>query len=182
MGHELAGVGGQLFEQAILGWSQSYLLPIYRDEASSEIDPNPPIFEHRRGRKRLTSTTEERSNPCQELFAAEGFGEVIVGPEVERPDLILIGLPSAEDENRNGGVLSNLLADGKAVESGHDQIEYHQIGRPVLQDLECFLSAHGASRIERFTQKTSNEGDEIRIVVYHKRPGFVHATSLRAIG
>jgi hypothetical protein len=181
MRHQLAGIRGELLEKPIFRWGQPHFLAFHGDEAAPKVDANAPIFEDRRRRQRLPSAAQEGTNASQKLISAKWLGEVIVSAQIERADLVLIGLSATEDQNGNRRLLPNLLTDGEPVQATHDQVQNDQIRGPVLEDVECLLAASSAARIARLAQQTTDQGDEVGVIVYYEHPSFVHFTSLFVI-
>ena len=73
-----------------------------------------------------------------ELFHGEGFGEVIVGTELEAGKHILLeGLGGEEHDGYLGIGLTYLFSQGKTVFLGHHDIEHAEV---VLLLHECFIA------------------------------------------
>ncbi len=79
-------------------------------------------------RRLFAHSSQDGVDPGDQLFHAEGFGEVVVAADGEPPDPIVGGVSGGEEHDRevmSGG--AELLADLEAVQIGEHDVEDGQI-------------------------------------------------------
>ena len=70
---------------------------------------------------------EERPDPGAQLGQAERLGDVVVGAGLERRDLVVLGVPGGQDEDRRRGVASNAADQDGAIGIGQAQVEQDHV-------------------------------------------------------
>src|SRR5207248_933475 len=74
---------------------------------------------------------------------AEGLGDVVVGSEIETTDAILFTLTNGENDDGDGGNLTNRAKRFKAVHFGHHDVEDNEIGQVFAQPVKGFEAIAG---------------------------------------
>ena len=127
--HHLAGVGEQYAEQAVFDRRQMHRLASAGDDAARQIDPRFAEFDDR---ARLVAAAalpaQQRTRTGAQFADAKGFGQVVVGPDVERLDLVLLVRACREDEDRHVRPSAQVADEVDAVAVGQAEIEHDQIG------------------------------------------------------
>src|SRR5918996_826154 len=79
----------------------------------------------------------------------ERLDEVVVGPDLQRVDTVVLGAAGADDEDRGADALgAGLLDQAPAVEAREHQVEYQHIGALVSEAGEPDVTAADANRIQ----------------------------------
>src|SRR5579875_2411676 len=181
MRHELPRIARKLFQETILGGRQPDLVPLNRHEAAAEIDAQPVIFQHERGGVRLACPPQQGAETGQQLITTERLGQIIISTDIERPNLILIGVPTAQNQDRDHGLLTNPLANTEPVQSTHHKIQDDQIRGPLLNELNRLLTTAGSTRLVRFAENPTHERNKRRVIIHHEDPCLIHDTPRRVI-
>ena len=66
---------------------------------------------------------QEGPEPGEQFAAAEGLGQVIVGPGVQRRDLVVLAVAHGQDEDGRLGPFAQAADDGGALHVGEAQVE-----------------------------------------------------------
>ena len=80
-----------------------------------------------RGPSRAGGSPQDGAHPREQLGAAEGFDDVVVGAELEADDLVELGAPRSQHDQRNARVAPDLPADIPAVPVGQREVEDHEV-------------------------------------------------------
>src|SRR3984957_18142152 len=74
------------------------------------------------------STADRRAEPGEELVHAERLRDVVVGPGVERGDLLVLRPPHRQDDDRRRGPAADPVNDLGAVHVGQAKVEDDRVG------------------------------------------------------
>jgi hypothetical protein len=86
------------------------------DAAGREIDAQVAGGEDRLGfSPRAGGVAQRHPQPRQQLFGAERLGEIVIGPGVERGDLILLLAARRDDDDRRRRPFANAAGEVEAV-------------------------------------------------------------------
>jgi len=96
-----------------------------------------------------------------QLFDVERLADVRVGAEPERNDALQLGVPGAEDDDRNVRPPADLDAEADPIDTGKDHVEEHEVEAIRPDDRER-LAAVGRAR------------DLVTVVVEDLRDGRPH--------
>src|SRR5215831_14991439 len=112
------------------------------DQSSIEFDANIAkckgglgFYSVRPGR-----VAERCAHSSKELIDSKRFGDIIVGAEIERSNLLLFVLTRGEHDNRRCSPLSHLTNHFCAIEIRQSQIQENQIGIPRFDLYQTALS------------------------------------------
>ena len=75
------------------------LLAVQGDQAAGEVDLQRAVPEGRLGGLVRTRAAERRAGPGEQLLHGERLGHVVVGPGVERRDLVRLRLTDRKDDH-----------------------------------------------------------------------------------
>src|SRR6266849_781407 len=96
----LAAVGDEDLEQVVFGGRQGDLPPINLHPPPCEIDGERACLKPRLGTARwLDHATQNDPHARQHLLHAEGLGDVVIRPQVERFNLVAFGVLHREHDN-----------------------------------------------------------------------------------
>ena len=70
---------------------------------------------------------QPRLDARQKLVQRKRFGDVVVGAQLERQDLVDLLILGREHDDRHGAELANLLARFDAVEHGQHDVEHDEV-------------------------------------------------------
>src|SRR6266550_5181580 len=80
--------------------------------------------------------TEERLDPGQQLLAAEGLHDVVVGARTEDSHLVDLAAPRGEQDYRHVAHVAQALQRLESIELGHREIEDDDVGGFLVEDAE----------------------------------------------
>src|SRR5215470_10277433 len=123
---------------------------------------------------------ERHADARQQLIDAEGFGQVIVGTEIERSHLVVFAVADREHNDRHVGPLTYAPEDLQPIDLGHPQVEQEHIRMPGCHLLQCGSTILGecylvAMHFQRGLQKAPN----LRLIVDDEY-AWLHPHSSRA--
>src|SRR5258706_5856214 len=72
-------------------------------------------------------SAEHRVHSCQDLANREGFGDVVVGAELEPDDLVDLGVLRRDDDDRHTAALAQRAAEVEAAHAGQHQVEQDEV-------------------------------------------------------
>ena len=128
-GHHFARVLDQDREQFVLNGRQVNLvslnkhLPAYQVYSKLAHFKLPIVRAHR-----LQRMAQRYPNPGQQFGGAEGLGEIIVGPRIQRFDLIALFFARRNDNDRRIGPFAQAARHIQAIQVGQAQIQNDDIG------------------------------------------------------
>ena len=101
MGNRNIGVSDQVLQQIELFWRQPYLAISGNDAPCREIDFDDIESHDLQFVCRLRQPPERRTDPCQQFGRTEWFGDVVVGPRVQRFDLVGLSVSNTKHDDGN---------------------------------------------------------------------------------
>ena len=154
-------------EERVLPGREGHVLPLPRHQAALTVDRD--LAEARGGRRprRSVEPPIEGAQAGEELRRAEGFGEVVVRPEIERRDLDRLLTAGGEHQHRgrtHGGEEGREELESVAV--GKTEVENEDLGRPRPAgfggggDARC-----GLDRVPRAGEGPEENRPERRVVL-----------------
>ena len=122
--------GGERLQQPPLGRRQVDLVLAAPHGSRAQVDPD--VVDLEPGAARLgRRPAQERPYPGQELRGAERLRQVVVGAEVERGDLVLLGVAHRQHEDRHRAEPPDLPAGGEPVDVRQVEVEHDEVGLAV---------------------------------------------------
>jgi hypothetical protein len=115
--------------------------------------------------------TEERLDPGQQLLAAEGLHNVVVGARTEASNLVDLAAPRGEQDYRHVAQVAQALQRLESIEVRHREIEDDDVSGVLVEDAE--RCAPVLSRLHEVTgsrQELVKEQADIVVVVDDKNP------------
>src|SRR5207245_4347914 len=100
------------------------------------------------GGVRVEDAAERDANPRQELLGAEGLGHVVIRPLVEGRDLVDLGAPGRQNDDRHERLPADAPTDLAPVDVGQPEVEDDQVRRGSFPRLESLSTAPGAFDLE----------------------------------
>ena len=141
MRQELARVAGERFQQPPLRLRQSNPVTVAGDAASGQVDlesigdePGSDL------RAPIFAPTEQRADACQEFIDAERLRLVVVGPQVQRLDLVAFVLADREHDDRGGRPRPEPAADLEPADPREVQVEHDEVRSEALREQQGFLA------------------------------------------
>ena len=121
--------------------------------------------------------TQQIFHAQHQLAWAERLGDVVVCPQLESADAILLGRPRGEHEDRHIASLGILLeqsANLESVDARQHQVEHEQAGDLGTRHLQRLVAgvSHGHFEI-LLLQMKNDQLEHIRFVIDNKDSGFV---------
>src|SRR5271166_5434367 len=140
LGDEPAGIARQELDHLPLGGRQADLMAVAADALGREVDAEVRCIDHRglveRGRH-----AQGHPHARHELVHPEWLADVVVGPCVERRDLLAFLGPGGEHDDRDRRPAAEALDDLEAVHVRQSEVEYHRIGMVASGDGERLVAA-----------------------------------------
>src|SRR4051794_39572254 len=116
--------------------------------------------------------------PGDELLHRERFHEVVVGPDLQRVDAVVLGAAGADDDDRRADPLcARGLDEAPAVEPGEHQIEHHDVWRLVAQSRQANLASADGDRVEAGPRQVLRHRRGDHVIVLHDQ-NLGHSTYL----
>jgi hypothetical protein len=107
-----------------------------------------------------------------DLFQAEGLGDVVVAAERQPGDLVVVGVAGGEEQHRHrvpGRAQS--AQHHETVDVGQHDVEQHQVGVVALGGLDGLVAGGGGHDLEaREAQAGGQQLDDVGLVVDHEQP------------
>jgi hypothetical protein len=126
-----ASVGRQRREQAVFDGREVHFRPGAAHQARGAVH-----FHVAKAEQRLrffaagcrARAAQVGAHARQQLAGAEGFGQVVVGPGVERGDLVGLARARREHDDRHARPAAYVADQRNAVAVGQAQVEHQQVG------------------------------------------------------
>ena len=131
------GCSGELAEQVELDRRQVDLLAVTPHGAVGEVDLQVADPDGRVAV--LAPSPQHRAHPGEQLLAAEGLGDVVVGAGVERPDLLALVADRGEDHDRDLAPAPDVGRDLDPVAVRQHEVEDDRVWRPDRDGVERLL-------------------------------------------
>ena len=130
MGEQLPRVGRERLQQRPLRLRQMHVAVAPRDAVRLHVDRHAVEPVPRRARRRgPLAAAQQRADPREQLARAERLRQVVVGPEVQRGDLVGLLVAHRQDDDRHAAPRTDPPAELEPVEHRHVEIEDHEVGR-----------------------------------------------------
>ena len=170
---------GEERHNVVLGLGQLDLLPGHKHLTALIVDLQVLCRKRPGGQAaRRTVAVDPQGGPdtCQQLAGAKGLGNIIVGPQVQRLDLILLRGAGRKHHDRSHVLLAHGADQLQTVPVGQTQIQDHEVG--VVGGKQG--QAHGAGvrhqcLIAVGLQQRLNEAANIGLIFHHKDLEFIIA-------
>ena len=72
-------------------------------------------------------SAQDRLDPGQQLTRIEGFGQIVVGPDLQPHDTVSFITQGCQHQDRNGPLRTQTSADREAIFARHHHIQHDQI-------------------------------------------------------
>src|SRR5579859_81974 len=128
-----------------------------------------------KGRHRLDPrAAQDGAHAGEQLVYPERLGEIIVGAEIERGNLVAFGVQRGEHDDRGGGLLAHAAADLKTVHLGHHDVQDQEVRQLTLPKSNRLKAIAGFQYLEAAcAQIAAHEVAERHLVVGDENaPGF----------
>jgi hypothetical protein len=182
-----AGIGQEVVQELVLGGRE--LDPLARPPhvpgvlVQLQVGVGQAVLARTRARR----PAQHGLHPLDELFDAEGLGDVVVAAQPQPLDLVLGGVAGGEEDDWHPRPRPLDLAQAaghlEAVEVGKHDVEHHQVGPLALDGAEGVAPVGHSLHVEAVVGEAHGQqlGD-VLLVVDHNDPrlagGLGHALSL----
>src|SRR5580658_8312333 len=145
VGHDAPRVPDECGEELELNWRKADLLPPAAYDSACEVDLEvaqivDAFFLRGVGRGVANGDTDS----CQELGHAEGFGEVIVRPRVERHDFVVLLVARRQNDDGCASPFAEALGDLQAIHIGEPEVQKYDVGNRMSGGRgQSFASSRG---------------------------------------
>src|SRR5581483_8567512 len=137
----LAPVDDEDFEQVKLGGGQRDFLPVEYDLPSRKIDAERTVLKAWFGSTGWPhGAAQGDPHARQHFFNAKGLGDVVIGPQVERFDLVAFGILHRKHDNWHVRRGSHLAAYLQAAHAWQQQVEQDKVRAQRGRGINCFLT------------------------------------------
>ncbi len=151
--------------------------PSRRHEALRQVDLERVEPQHRLGRFVGLVAAHRRAGASEQLLHAEGLRDVVVGPGVERRDLVGLRLAHREHDHRHVAERADAPDHLGAVEVGQPEVEQHEVGRLLGGAHDALLArADRGDLVAVGLEARAQRPPDLRLVVDHQHPA--HARRL----
>src|SRR5206468_3048277 len=150
-----------------LGRGEAHLAAVDRHLALLEVDLH-AADRGRLGRQYLggAAPPQERLRPRDQLARAERLGQVVVGPDLEPVDLVGLGRPRGQHQDRHRRVHPHAPHDLEPVQLRHHQVEDHQVGNVGHRLGERVLAVTGGYDLVALPlEQEGNQVTDVLVVV-----------------
>ena len=172
VGQELPRVGHERFEERVLGLGEVDPLAVEGHQLPPEVDLERPEVE-RRGLGLVGGAPPQRgAQPGEDLLHPERLGHVVVGPGVERRDLV--GLPVADGQDDHGHVGERADASDHlgAVEVRQAEVQEDEVERGLRRRDDRLLTVRrGPHLVAVGLEAGPQRAPDLRFVVDHEHAG-----------
>jgi hypothetical protein len=103
---------------------------------SSATSPPRPGSRSRSCVREKTTPAEEGADPRDELTRAERFRDVVVGPEVQTLDALVLETTRRQENDWRVGVLADSPTDLESAGPGEHDVEDQEVESPIPGELE----------------------------------------------
>ena len=132
-------------------------------EVDDELAMLEPARPFRGGRG---SPAEGSLHAGEELREAQRLRDVVVGAELQAADLVGLGAPRGDEEDRHPAELADPLDDLPAVEAGQGDVEDHEVRMVVVEPPQRVVAARGDDRpVAGVAHPELEERGELRLVL-----------------
>src|SRR5215469_8014570 len=140
-GHDLSAVPHQRCKQVILSRRELDITSINQDFPSPKIN--------RQGTNvnkwfylgvKLCGMTQRHADACQDFVDSKRFGDIVVGPQVKRADLVVLSIFYGEHDDREIGLGSYLFTHLQSTHARQSQVEQDEVGALSCNLLERLLT------------------------------------------
>jgi hypothetical protein len=165
VGQDLSGVGHEQAQQGVLDGGEVDDGPAASDDPRGEVDLDGATGEEGLGRGG-EAASGGGTDAGEELGAAEGFGDVIIGAGVEGGDLVVFAVVDGEDHDGDGAPFADASEDGQAIEIREAEVEEDEVGS-VLGGGEEAIAAVGGFKdaVGVPFEGDAEEASDLRFVV-----------------
>ena len=112
------------------------------------------------GRRRRLGSPQRDADPREELFRAERLGDVVVRAGVQRVDLVGLGAPGRQHDDRHGPPVADQTAHLDAVHVRQPEVEDDEIGAVALDAAEGRAARHGGRHLVAARPQQRRHGRE----------------------
>ncbi len=165
-----ARIGRQQRQQPVLDRCQPDGLAGALDATAGEIDLDVADPEHGLACFAAGVAPRQRAHAREQLADSEWFGQVVVGPCVQRPDLVLLLATRRQNQDRRGGPRPHRAHQLDPVAVGQRQIQHHQIratGGRLRQPLLQRCRFHHAPVLG--FERRAHEAADLRLILDNDR-------------
>lgn len=126
----------------------------------------------------MLGAAQDGAHSRQQLPVIEGFGQIVICARFEPVDPVLAVATGSQHQHRGVVGLAQPGQHGEPVESGHHDVQQHQIECLLCQPQQSFFSILGDGDLKSFQgQDFGEQLGQLEIVVDQEY--FVHSGSLR---
>ena len=132
MRQHLVGVARQGEQQPVFRRGQAHLGAVKRHPAGGAVDEQAALIEDEgSGVAAASGMALRHADARDQLRGGERLGQVIVGPQFERGDLVALAVARRQDHDRRRAPVANAADDVHAVHVGQAQIEQDHVRAPA---------------------------------------------------
>src|SRR6516165_5680904 len=163
-----AGVMHEIGEQPVFVRGELDRIAVDGDAAAARIEPH--CSAHELALSMPGRAAQQRADARQYLLQVKGLGHVVVGADVETPDLVAPAVARGEDQHRHGAAAAAPRLEYRdAVHLGQPDIEDDGVIRLAFAEIVALLAVEGAiDHIAGVGERRRQLPIEIRIVLDHE--------------
>src|SRR5579875_123071 len=145
-GEHLPWLAGERDQQVELQRRKAERLAVPLDRMAGHVDRHVPDLQHLR--RRLIRPAQPGPDPGDEFLGFERLEDVVVRPGLKPQDHVHgVGLRRQHDD-RHARLAPDLTTHIDPVRTGQHQVEQHQIGPGLTEDLKCLVPVGYERRLE----------------------------------
>ncbi len=119
---------------------------------------------------------------CHELLEIERLGDVVVCPEPQALELVLLLHARRQHDDRNAQILAPDPAQLESVQARQVDVEHDQVGREGRGGADGEVAVGGAADVEALERQVVGEDPRERGVVFNDQNTLLHLRrSLREV-
>ncbi len=144
-----------------------------------DVHPDAGRLDHVGQQVGVLAAAQHRPDAGHQLAVAERLGDVVVGAELQTDDLVDLGVPGGDHDDRHGAALAQATADLGAGQAGHHQVEQDDVGAVALELGQPLLAVGSQEDLEPLLGEHEAQGVPIALLVLDDQD-HAHATSSSA--
>ena len=167
---------GQKRDDVVFGLGQLDLFLPHEDLAALVVDGEVLCTEGARGVGAVAVGAQRRPHPRQQLAGAEGLGDVVVGTEVQRLDLVRLGGAGRQHDDGGQVLLAHIPDQLHAIPVRQTEVEDDQVWVAGTEHRLPQFAGGGHKRLVAVgLQQGIDEAADIGLVFYDQHFEFVIA-------
>ena len=121
----------------------------------------------------LAAPAQERAGSCKKLFDAEGFGNVVIRPEIEpQDDVRFLPLGGEHDDGHVQTSLTHQPADFVAIDPGKHDVKNDKVRFAVDRLAQAVFPVRRSAHVQTAVLEIVREHTKHRRIVFDDEDGF----------